>query len=63
MLSQGARAMTIAGSGPSFFALASDYAAAERIVAAMERHFADQGIGCRTYAGRVSNAGARVVES
>ena len=53
----------IAGSGPSVFALASDYAAAERIVAVMERHFADLGIGCRTYAGRVSNAGARVVES
>ena len=63
VLSQGALAMNIAGSGPSVFALASDYAAAERIVAVMERHFADLGIGCRTYAGRVSNAGARVVES
>lgn len=63
VLAQGALAMNIAGSGPSVFALASDFAAAERIVAVMERHFADRGIGCRTYAGRVSNAGARVVES
>lgn len=63
VLGEGALAMNIAGSGPSVFALASDYAAACRIVAVMERHFAARGIGSRTYAGRVSNAGARVIES
>lgn len=63
VLGAGALAMNIAGSGPSVFALASDYATAERIVSAMGRHFADLGIGSKSYAGRVSNAGARVVES
>ena len=29
----------------------------------MKAHFAERGIACDTYAGRVSNAGARVVES
>ena len=33
-----------------------------RIAAQMERHFQSRQIGCHTYAGRVSNAGARVVE-
>ena len=28
----------------------------------MKRHFEGLGIGCNSYAGRVSNAGARVVE-
>lgn len=62
VLSEGALAMNIAGSGPSVFALASDYAVAGRIADGMKRHFEAQGIGCNTYAGRVSNAGARVVE-
>lgn len=63
VLALGALAMNIAGSGPSVFALAADYRTAERIVSVMERHFADLGIGSKVYAGRVSNAGARVVES
>lgn len=63
VLALGALAMNIAGSGPSVFALAADYGTAERIVSVMERHFADLGIGSKVYAGRVSNAGARVVES
>ena len=63
VLALGALAMNIAGSGPSVFALAADYGTAERIVSVMERHFVDLGIGSKVYAGRVSNAGARVVES
>ena len=62
VLAEGALAMNIAGSGPSVFALASDYGVAQRIAAQMERHFQLRQIGCHTYAGRVSNAGARVVE-
>ena len=62
VLAGGALAMNIAGSGPSVFALASNYEAAVRISEEMKRHFEGQGIGCNIYAGRVSNAGARVVE-
>ena len=62
VLAGGALAMNIAGSGPSVFALASSYEAAVRISEEMKRHFEGQGIGCNIYAGRVSNAGARVVE-
>ena len=62
-LDEGALALNIAGSGPSVFALASDYAVACRIADRMKAHFAERGIACDTYAGRVSNAGARVVES
>mgnify|MGYP000517674144 CR=1 FL=1 len=36
-LAEGALAMNIAGSGPSVFALASDYGVAQRIAAQMER--------------------------
>ena len=62
VLAGGALAMNIAGSGPSVFALASNYEAAVRISGEMKRHFEGLGIGCNSYAGRVSNAGARVVE-
>lgn len=62
VLSEGMLAMNIAGSGPSVFALASDYGVAVRAAGVMKRHFEEQGIDCNTYAGRVSNAGARVVE-
>lgn len=61
VLAEGALAMNIAGSGPSVFALAADYEVAQRIAAQMKRHFQERQIGCHTYAGRVSNAGARVV--
>lgn len=60
-LAEGALAMNIAGSGPSVFALASDYAVACRLAERMRHHFAERGIACRSYAGRVSNAGARIV--
>ena len=62
VLAGGALAMNLAGSGPSVFALASKYEAAVRISGEMKRHFEGLGIGCNSYAGRVSNAGARVVE-
>ena len=61
VLSEGMLAMNIAGSGPSVFALASDYDLAVRTAELMKRHFEEQGISCNTYAGRVSNAGARIV--
>ena len=62
VLSEGALAMNIAGSGPSVFALASNYEAAVRISGEMKRHFEGLGIGCNSYAGRVSNRGARIEE-
>ena len=61
VLAGGALAMNIAGSGPSVFALASNYEVAVRISEEMKRHFDELGIGCNIYAGRVSNAGARVI--
>ena len=62
VLAEGALAMNIAGSGPSVFALAADYDVAVQAAAAMKRHFGERGVGCKTYAGRVSNAGARIME-
>ena len=62
-LAEGALALNIAGSGPSVFALASDYAVACRIADRMKAHFAVRGVVCKPYAGRVSNAGERIVES
>ena len=62
VLAEGALAMNIAGSGPSIFALAADEAVAQRVAQRMQAHFARPGIGCKIYAGRVSNCGARIVE-
>ena len=62
VLAEGALAMNIAGSGPSIFALAADEAVAQRVAQRMRAHFACPGIGCKIYAGRVSNCGARIVE-
>lgn len=62
VLAEGALAMNIAGSGPSVFALASGEAVSQRVAERMQGHFARLGIGCKVYAGRVSNRGARVVE-
>ena len=62
VLAGGALAMNIAGSGPSVFALAAEGSVSERVAERMKSHFAGLGIGCNIYAGRVSNAGARVVE-
>ena len=61
VLAEGALAMNIAGSGPSIFALAADEAVAQRVAQRMRAHFARPGIGCKIYAGRVSNCGARIV--
>ena len=46
----------------SIFALAADEAVAQRVAQRMRAHFARPGIGCKIYAGRVSNCGARIVE-
>ena len=62
VLAEGALAMNIAGSGPSIFALAADEAVSQRVSQRMRAHFARLGIGCKIYAGRVSNRGARIVE-
>lgn len=62
VLAEGALAMNIAGSGPSVFALASDEVVSQRVAERMQGHFARLGIGCKVYAGRVSNRGARIVE-
>ena len=57
VLAGGALAMNIAGSGPSVFALASNYEAAVRISGEMKRHFEGLGIGCNSYAGcRITKA-------
>lgn len=63
VLNAGALAMNIAGSGPSVFALASDFATAQRITERMKEHFNARGISSHIYAGPVSNVGARIVEN
>jgi homoserine kinase len=60
-LSAGALGCSIAGSGPSMFAVASDDAMAQRIGAAMQSAFKPAGLASDVYAGAVSPAGARVV--
>ena len=61
-LEEGALALNIAGSGPSVFALTADYDTACRVADRMKAHFDARNVGCRPYAGRVSNVGARIVE-
>ena len=61
LLSAGALAMNISGSGPSVFALANRSDIAQRVGAIMERHFAQQGILSETYVVKVSNKGARLI--
>ena len=61
LLSAGALAMNISGSGPSVFALANRSDIAQRVGSIMERHFAQQGILSETYVVKVSNKGARLI--
>jgi homoserine kinase len=55
---------SIAGAGPSVFALAADEASARRAGDAMADTFrTSAGLDCDVYVGRVSQRGARVIES
>ena len=61
-LAAGALGCSIAGAGPSLFALTADESAANRAGAAMCEAFrAAARVDCDLYAGRVSGGGARVV--
>jgi homoserine kinase len=60
-LSAGALGCSIAGSGPSMFAFASDDGMAERIGAAMRAAFRSAGLESDLYAGAVSPTGARII--
>lgn len=61
-LKAGALGCSIAGSGPSIFALSDDYAAAQKIGEAMQDSFRAAGLASDLYVGKVSSAGARVLE-
>ena len=62
-LSGGALGCSIAGSGPSIFALSDDHAAAQKIGDAMQAAFRTAaGLASDLYVGKVSADGARVVE-
>ena len=62
-LNAGALGCSIAGSGPSIFALSDDNAAAQRIGETMQAAFrTSAGLASDLYTGRVSSAGARVIE-
>lgn len=61
LLSEGALAMNISGSGPSVFAVANRNDIAERVGQAMDRHFDSLGIQHDTFVVKVSNKGARLI--
>ena len=62
-LNAGALGCSIAGSGPSVFALSDDHAAAQKVGEAMQAAFhTTANLTSDLYVGRVSPAGARVVE-
>jgi len=61
LLSAGAMAMNISGSGPSLFALANKHEIAQRAGVLMKEHFDELGIGNRVYVVKVSNKGAKLL--
>ena len=62
VLSDGALAFNISGSGPSVFALCDNHAAAEVAGKSMKNHFTFYGIECEVYVVKVSNKGAKLTE-
>lgn len=60
ILSDGALAFNISGSGPSVFALCDNKAAAEVAGKTMKEHFTSHGVGCQVYVVKVSNKGAKL---
>lgn len=61
-LAAGALGASISGGGPSVFAWFTERAAAERASAAMQRAFADAGIGATGYVSAIASPGAEVLE-
>lgn len=61
ILGCGAMAMNISGSGPSLFALADCHEVAQKAGRIFKEHFDKLGIGCETYAVKVSNKGAKLL--
>lgn len=61
VLSTGALAMNISGSGPSVFALADKYETAQAACKVLKEHFDALGIGYESYVVKVSNKGAKLV--
>lgn len=60
-LRAGAVGAAISGAGPSMFALASSRSAAEKIVAAMKRAWAREGVGADIIVSRMGAAGAKLI--
>ena len=60
VLSDGALAFNISGSGPSVFALCDHRGTAETASKSMKDHFTSHGIGCEVYVVKVSNKGAKL---
>ncbi len=61
VISAGALALNISGSGPALFALSSSEEVANRVAQIMKEHFAMMGKDSDTYVGSVSNFGARIM--
>ena len=60
LLSAGALAMNISGSGPSVFALTDRHDVAQRSGWIMKEHFEKAEVGCDVYVVKVSNKGAKL---
>ena len=61
ILSAGAMALNISGSGPSVFALSDSRGTAIQAGSVMQEHFASLGIGCDVYVTKVAKQGARLM--
>lgn len=61
LLTAGALAVNIAGSGPAVFALADSMPKAETLGRVMSAHFSERGIEADIYPSKISGRGARVV--
>lgn len=62
LLAAGALAMNIAGSGPSVFAIADRFSTAAKAGKIMKEHFGSRGIAYESFAVKVSNNGAKILE-
>ena len=61
ILSAGAMALNISGSGPSVFALSDSRETAVQAGSVMQAHFTALGIGCKVYVTKVAKQGARLL--
>ena len=61
LLSAGAMAMNISGSGPSVFALSDSRETAMQVGSIMKAHFTERGIGSNLYVTKIASQGAKLL--